>query len=161
MDYTHPVDSTGQDFPWTSQETYIEGEVIVVEHTYTAHHYGHMEVSACAMGNDSSQDCFDDAANRLTFVSDELYGMPKDDNYPERGYLKRRGIGDPYKMYFKLPDGVSGDQVLLQYHYITANSCLPPGYREYFNWAVGNGLAETADWKGTSMADCVLPYSQE
>lgn len=31
-------------------------------------------------------------------------------------------------MIYKLPDGLVGEQILLRYRYVTANSCLPPGY---------------------------------
>jgi len=95
-----------------------------------------------------TKECFDE--NKLTFISDESYGAPQDMNYPERGYLAPASIanwtnGDPgeqpvygaeYKMRFQLPtssssSSTSGDLVLLQWYYITANSCKHPGYAEY------------------------------
>jgi len=97
-----------------------------------------------------TKECFDE--NKLTFLSDELYGAPRDVNYPERGYLAPASIaewtnGDPgeqpvfgaeYKMRYQLPTsssssstGVVGDVVLLQWYYLTANSCKHPGYAEY------------------------------
>lgn len=39
-----------------------------------------------------------------------------------------------YQYKFQLPQGLSGDLVLLQWHYIASNSCLPPGYNTY-NWS--------------------------
>ena len=37
---------------------------------------------------------------------------------------------------FKLPQGLTGDLVLIQWHYLTANSCKHPGYDDYpFPWS--------------------------
>jgi len=53
----------------------------------TAHHKGHFVLKACPVspGEIPSQGCFD--ANPLEFVSDELYGAPKDVNFPDRAYI--------------------------------------------------------------------------
>ena len=85
--------------------------------------------------------------------------MSKDPNYPERGYLKRRSVGDPYRMIFKLPLGVTGNEVLLRWHYVTANSCLPTGYDTYFAAAIANGTATSSDWK-PGMTECIIPYER-
>ena len=85
--------------------------------------------------------------NKLHFISDELYGAPIDPQYPERAYIAPASIvtwtngeengeqqpvtGAPYKMKFKLPEGIYGDTVLLQWYYLTANSCKHEGYSEY------------------------------
>lgn len=60
--------------------------------------------------------------------------MPADPNYPERGmYAGGQGGGTKwFEFAYKLPDGMHGDRVMLQWKYITANSCSPPGYKEYF-----------------------------
>lgn len=68
-------------------------------------------------------------------LSMEAYGAshkaPKDANYKSRAYV------DPgasqTKMRFKLPEGLHGDAsndylVLLQWHWVTGNSCRSPGY---------------------------------
>jgi hypothetical protein len=82
-------------------------------------------------------ECF--AKNKLQFVSDELYHAPIDMNYPERAYLipasraefiQEDFYGAQYKMKFKLPDGIHGDVVLLQWYYLTANSCKHVGYTD-------------------------------
>jgi len=152
--YTEYLDSTGIPMPWISQETYIEGEEITVKHFYTTHHYGHITLSACPLGKDSTQECFDNPANWLEFVRDESYGMPKDINHPERAYLKRGPMD--FTSVFKLPNNVIGEEVLIQWRYITANSCLPDGYTEYFNWAISdpNYDVQMTDWKGANMQAC-------
>mmetsp|Transcript_32272 Transcript_32272/g.47706 ORF Transcript_32272/g.47706 Transcript_32272/m.47706 type:complete len:635 (+) Transcript_32272:70-1974(+) len=152
--YTEYLDSDGNEMPWISQETYIAGQQITVKQTFTAHHYGHVFLSACDLGKQSKQDCFDNPNNWLEFVNDNFYNMPKDNSHPERGYLKRGFM--EHEMVFKLPDNVSGDQVLIQWRYITANSCLPEGYHNYFNSFIGdpNYNVVTEDWKGPNMQNC-------
>jgi len=152
--YTIYNDSTGKPMPWISQETYVEGQEIIVKHFYTTHHYGHITLAACNLGKSSTQDCFDNPDNWLEFVRDNSYGMPKDVNHPERGYLKRGPMD--FESVFKLPDNVYGDEVLIQWRYITANSCLPEEYTEYFNWAISNPDYDVVptDWKGGNMQAC-------
>lgn len=146
--------------PWISQETYTEGQEIIVRSTFTAHHYGHITLSACTLGRGSSQSCFDQPENFLTFVRDNLYDMPLDVDNPKRGYLKRGPMD--FEFVFKLPEGVYGDNVLIQWRYITANSCLPDGYIDYFNRFVGdsNYNVVTEDWKGANLGACDK-YPQE
>ena len=108
--YDEWLDTQGNAMPWISQGTYNKEDIIQINTKLTAHHKGHLEVKACAMGRESTQDCFD--ANPLVFVKDVLYGMPKDNTYPGRGYLN--GLEYQLSMEFKLPGGLVGEQVLLQ-----------------------------------------------
>ena len=39
-----------------------------------------------------------------------------------------------FKMQFKLPDGVAGDQCLLRWYYVTGNSCNMAGYKKCTNY---------------------------
>ena len=135
--------------PWQTQDTYVSGSIIDIETVVTAHHKGHIEVKACPIQNPglevATQDCFD--AHPLTFVSDELYGAPIDTNYPGRAYLAPPEItqvdddpdgvsGSFYHFKFQLPDtlvsfGGGGQHVLLQWYYLTGNSCTARGYPDY------------------------------
>ena len=46
--------------------------------------------------------------------------------------LKKSSSGDYlYRHKYRLPANLSGDIVLIQWHYVTANSCLPEGYDQY------------------------------
>ena len=90
-----------------------------------------------------TEECF--ARNKLKFISDEFYGAPPDPNYPERAYIapaskvdymmplpgEQPVVGAYYKMKFQLPMGVAGNVVLLQWYYLTANSCKHEGYADY------------------------------
>lgn len=125
------LDSEGNPMPWISQAHYAESEDVRVDVAVTAHHYGHFTVSACPNGRESTQDCFDD--HPLEFVADlsaDGRRMPKDGDHPERAMLW--GDATEASYLFKLPDGLKGDEVLLQWIYWTANSCNYEGYREYF-----------------------------
>jgi Lytic polysaccharide mono-oxygenase, cellulose-degrading len=129
------------------QAKYTQGQEIEVEVVLTAHHLGHFEFSACpiAPGGIANADCFKQYP--LEFVSDPLYGAPKDATYPNRAYIAPTGIatvdnsgpvpGQFYRFVLKLPDTLSGDLVLLQWYYVTANSCKLDGYTNYpfpANW---------------------------
>lgn len=130
IDYDEWIDTQGNPMPSISQATYGVGDIIEITTVLTAHHKGHIEVKACPMGRASTQECFDQYP--LEFVSDLLYGMPKDDNYPGRGHL--HGLKMDLNMQFKLPDDdtLTGSEVLLQWVYWTANSCNSLGYEDYF-----------------------------
>lgn len=107
---------------------------------------GHFAFKACAIshGEVPTQECFD--ANPLTFISDELYGATQDPLFPERAYIPRtdfqgglvRDSSGDYVMRhtFRLPAGLSGDLVLIQWHYVTGNSCKDVGYDTY-DWPDG------------------------
>jgi hypothetical protein len=135
------------------EAVYNCGQTIDVDVTLTAHHKGHFVLKACPIsspGQAATQACFD--ANKLRFVSGE--GANYDPNYPERAYIPPVPPGTQnldgsgvngylwnYRYRFQLPPQTSGDLVLLQWHYVTANSCLPPGYNAYqfpSGWHPGN-----------------------
>ena len=91
-----------------------------------------MEFHACpiAPGEVPTQACFD--AHPLVFVSGE--GAPPDPNYPARAYLPPSNWDLKYK--YRLPPDLEGDLVLLQWYYVTANSCSDVGYDQY-DWPAG------------------------
>jgi len=133
--YDFPKNALGGDLSQPrTQACYQPGSVIDVEVTLTAHHKGHFEFKACPVVpyQVPTQACFDE--HPMTFVSDPLYGANLDVNYPERAYIPSSVLNFSYK--FKLPDGMSADMVLIQWKYITANSCYHVGYETY-DWPVG------------------------
>eukprot|EP00751_Fragilariopsis_kerguelensis_P031753 CAMPEP_0170906538 /NCGR_PEP_ID=MMETSP0735-20130129/754_1 /TAXON_ID=186038 /ORGANISM="Fragilariopsis kerguelensis, Strain L26-C5" /LENGTH=812 /DNA_ID=CAMNT_0011302459 /DNA_START=61 /DNA_END=2499 /DNA_ORIENTATION=- len=145
--YDEWLDSKNSPMPWISQATYSRGQEIQVDMIITAHHLGHFEVKACPLGRASTQSCFD--SYPLTFVRDLATGMPKDNNNPTRAMLWGDSKNPSYL--FKLPDNLTGQEVLLQWVYWTANNCNYDGYENYFttnqtpssvksNWnrAIGN-----------------------
>jgi len=129
-DYDKWLDTKGNHMPWISQRQYAPGQDIVVEIHLTQPHQGFFVVRGCPDGNASTQECFN--KHTLHFVEDLLYGMPKDENYPGRAYMTAGGKKD-FKMVYKLPDGLVGKEVLLQWVYYTGVSCNMKGAKDYFN----------------------------
>ena len=127
--YNTPLNTFGDPMPVNIQGTFQQGQEIELTSVITAHHKGHFEYKACPIqpGEVPTQACFD--AYPLEFVEDKIYNAPKDTNYPERAYIPESG--NDFTHTFKLPANLSGDLVLIQWVYVTANSCLPPGYHDY------------------------------
>ena len=81
----------------------------------------------------------------IAHVGRLLTELNLDEQYPERAYIAPASVvqytqategvqpvvGAQYKMKFKLPEGVFGNVVLLQWYYLTANSCKHEGYANY------------------------------
>jgi len=138
--YDYPKNHNGGPLDWNTQSEYVADSVIDIEVVLTAHHKGHFEFKSCPIvpGDVASQECFD--SHPLEFVSDELYSAPRDANYPGRAYIAPPSItqsdnsgvqgGMLFHYKFKLPDDVFGN-VLIQWHYITGNSCTAEGYGMY------------------------------
>lgn len=139
--------------PWASQEVYEEGQEFLVEVTLTTNHAGHMELYVCNLGDSSTQECLYE--NPVSFVRDELYGGPVDPNYPERAYFASGQTN--FKFIYKLPSGVTGERVLMQWRYVTANSCIPPGYRDS---EIQSILSDLGWLRSLTMSDCSLPYDE-
>lgn len=115
MDYDSWMDSTKlHPMPWQSEAIYQEGQLIQVQFTITAHHGGHIELHICPNGRNSTAACLWE--HPLTFRRDPI--MPSDPTHPERGYLSGWRTGQThFVMEFQLPEGVVGEQVLLQVRY--------------------------------------------
>ena len=140
--YDRNLNVFGQPMSPAPQARYKQGQEIDVEVVLTAHHKGHFEFFACPIsrGGIGSGDCF--KQNRLEFVADLLYGAPKDPKFPYRAYIPPKSLaqidtsyanlpGTRYRFRLKLPANLSGDLVLLQWNYLTANSCKYDGYDTY------------------------------
>mmetsp|Transcript_5231 Transcript_5231/g.9608 ORF Transcript_5231/g.9608 Transcript_5231/m.9608 type:complete len:307 (+) Transcript_5231:1-921(+) len=147
--YDQPKNALGDPMPTRIQANYTQGQEVVLDVTLTAHHKGHFVFSACPINSPNeipTQDCFDQ--NKLTFVKDLLHDANYDPNYPERAYIAP--INDPnytpdlasadgimdYSFKMRLPPDLYGDLVLIQWYYLTANSCYHDGYLQY-NWPTG------------------------
>jgi len=152
--YDIPKNYKGEPMPPNIQATYTEGDIIDVEVLVTTHHKGHFVFSACPVvatpsnvdipvNQNPTQECFDNY--KLTLVEDTLYNANIDKRFPERIYLapaskldwKNEGptiqpvTGAKYKFKLQLPQGLHGEVVLLQWYYLTANSCKHVGYDGY------------------------------
>jgi hypothetical protein len=131
--YDLPKNALGGLMKATVQECYEEGSVIDLKVFLTAHHGGHFEFYACpiAHGKVPTESCFKD--HPLEFVEDLLNNAPKDPNYPTRAYLPQQttsGLGE-FNYKYKLPVGLLGELVLIQWYYVTGNTCVVEGYANY------------------------------
>lgn len=154
--YDYPKNYNGGPFQQVIETTYHEGDEVTFDVVLTAHHMGHFTFKACPIvpGEVPSQECFD--AYPLEFVADLRYNAPKDDNYPGRAYIAPislreidssgplSGMGFTYK--FKLPEDLNGENVLIQWHYLTANSCSHEGYADY--------AFPDSSWRPSATASC-------
>lgn len=141
--YDLPPNAIGGTMPPNIQGTYNVGSELEVDVVLTAHHMGHFEFYACPISPNQipTQACF--KSNPVKVVRDVLYGAPPDTSYPNRAYippLTYPGIinftggnvpGTLYRYVIQLPENLQGDLVLLQWYYLTANSCIHPGYNSY------------------------------
>mmetsp|Transcript_12986 Transcript_12986/g.29885 ORF Transcript_12986/g.29885 Transcript_12986/m.29885 type:complete len:1475 (-) Transcript_12986:105-4529(-) len=159
------LDRSGAKMSFQPQATYQAGQEITVDSVMSTHHGGHMTIAYCVMNNGSG--CTTPAefeGNELEFVRDLTLGgvpMPKDENYPERGYYSQWGTQSDFSMIYKLPDGLVGQQILLRYRYVTANSCLPPGYEAYFTQVRDGEVLPSSYWKGANMKECSYPLPND
>jgi len=142
FNYDSPKNAIGGPMGANPQAVYSAEEEITVDVVLTAHHKGHFVLKACPIAEFevATQECFDQ--HPLTFVEDLLYGAPVDTNHPERGYIaptSHPGIqmdnsgvhGYLFTHKYRLPSGLTGDLILLQWKYYTANSCKMEGYDDY------------------------------
>ena len=153
--YDSPKNALGGPMPTKIQATYSQGQNIIIDVSLTAHHKGHFVFSACPIvyGEVAGQPCFDQY--KLIFVEDLKYGANFDPNYPERAYLAPAGAGYvlntsssnsviDFSFKMRLPPDLYGDIVLIQWYYLTANSCIHEGYDQY-NWPDDWGVQLSAD----------------
>jgi Lytic polysaccharide mono-oxygenase, cellulose-degrading len=170
--YDKNLNVLGKPLPPNPQSRYRRGEVIEIDVVLTAHHMGHFEFSACPIkaGGIAKGSCFD--KYRLKFVKDPLYGATKDPDYPYRAYLSpasyaKRDSDDRgllYRFQMKLPDNLTGDLVLLQWHYYTSNSCTYPGYSKYSfpskwgNINTGQGICKNIPSDGRGLPGKDISY---
>mmetsp|Transcript_22728 Transcript_22728/g.33563 ORF Transcript_22728/g.33563 Transcript_22728/m.33563 type:complete len:401 (+) Transcript_22728:93-1295(+) len=142
QNYATPKSTSGKPMPADPQLIVPAASQITVEIVLTAHHKGHFEFKACPVSSTEdapTQDCFD--TYPLEMISDDLYGSVPDSAFPTRAYIPlnsysnlqrdRESGGSLYRFTLLLPKDLSGDLVLLQWHYLTANSCTYQGYDQY------------------------------
>lgn len=151
-DYDDWNDSQGNPMEWASQGIYEDGDLFTVESVLTTNHAGHVEIFLCSDTDNPTQECFDN--HPATLIEDVAHGGPVDSDYPERAYIAAGE--DQFKFTYKLPDGLIGDKVLIQWKYVTANGCFPPGYK---NSEVTDILRNLGWLRSEGMGDCIYPYS--
>jgi len=140
--------------------SYVAGGLLGVETIVTAHHKGYMEVRICSRPDDLTQDCFDE--HLLVRDSETAAGdpAPVDESHPGRWYIpppdidwspdaisvpssnacSRSKSGTArYRWTVRLPSDLECEHCVVQLFWVTANSCNPAGFHEYF----GQGSTQT------------------
>jgi hypothetical protein len=146
------------------QAVYSAGQTIDVSMTITAHHKGVVELRLCDEAR-VTQKCLNKypALQRVDFEKGALRdAQPINPNHPEMFYINptsydpARNTQGNYEMTakFKLPEGVTCDHCVLQWWWLTANSCVPPGYRDFDFPKAHQGDGKT-DFYIPTQEDCV------
>ncbi|PXF44460.1 hypothetical protein BWQ96_05788 [Gracilariopsis chorda] len=130
---------------------YLQGDTIGIEHSIVSNHNGFVEVHVCDVskcpGGDISKECFLNGActalrrahNPTCDSGRSMHCGPIDRYNPTRWYLpcsQKNGMG--YDIFeakyatFRLPSHLYCQHCVLQWYWVTANSCSPPGLNNYF-----------------------------
>ncbi|CAN8062580.1 unnamed protein product [Agarophyton chilense] len=145
--------------------SYTEGSVLGVGMSIVTHHNGYVEMHVCDVakcGGEISRQCFLKGACvqlKRAYHPECQSGKsphcgPIDRRYPGRWYLPCRSGArwDDYRPYyatFRLPKHFNCKHCVLQWYWVTGNTCNPPGVLDYFdgqdrpNWGTcpGQGSA--------------------
>lgn len=136
-------------------ETFRQGETISIEMTIVASHNGYIELFVCDVDKcpkgEISPECFISPSKpcaQLMRIPNEKCDSresascgPIDDYYPGRWYLPcpmpvRSGetyvYGKDKSIQYQLPANLSCEHCVLQFSWVSANFCNPPGYVDYF-----------------------------
>eukprot|EP00039_Didymoeca_costata_P013261 m.198820 g.198820 ORF g.198820 m.198820 type:complete len:544 (-) comp15720_c1_seq6:234-1865(-) len=170
--------------------SFVKDSVVTLEFIITAHHRGHFEISLCDMGtvigSHVTQECLE--KNVLIRAEDSNAASPIDPAYPERYYLEPvcakaqndqmytgtldgsvdyatqyYGYGLKVRAKYHLPKNFTCEHCVLQWWWITANTCHPPGYQSSSVWNHTWNCAEQpgADWWVPGLGDCGERWPEE
>ncbi|KDD72986.1 hypothetical protein H632_c2659p0, partial [Helicosporidium sp. ATCC 50920] len=126
-----PHESGGAHYTGTIAATWTEGNTVEIKTVITAFHMGRFGFRICKVNGNSAQaertQLTDACLDQNILVQADVPGAqaPGDRYY----HLGAEGQGT-YTMQYQLPKGLSCDGVntrcVLQWHYLTGNSCNPP-----------------------------------
>lgn len=135
--------------------TFKQGGTIAIEMTVVASHNGYIELYICdvnkCLNGEISPQCFLSTPSPCAQLKrtpnpkcdgrKSLSCGPIDKNYPGRWYLPcpsvKKGLpwytfGNRNSILYQLPEKFSCDHCVLQFSWVSANFCNPPGYVDYF-----------------------------
>jgi hypothetical protein len=130
--------------------TYKSGDTIDLEVVITANHWGKFQFRVCPLPRASmspqeerafaTQACFNRNVLRNAGDGSDVYWV-------------RETSAKSYRMRFKLPPGLNCDRCILQWYYLTGNSCVPkgvpqglPGYSYRMGECGGNAANPEEFW---------------
>lgn len=155
------------------QATWTAGSIVPITVHVTAHHRGHYEMRVCDQVLNSSVADPDACLNKwvLERASPEEAGftdcqpgdqrppcVPIDPRHPERFYLPPSGeISGTHTFYVKVPTGLQCSACTLQWHWWSANSCIPASdygcFRDVLQ-SKGYWVAGKAAWWTVGSGSC-------
>jgi len=163
---------------------YKAGDILEVETIITAHHMGYMELRICNRSIGVTQECFDEHLLIRDSGTAETDPAPIDENHPGRWYIPPPATNWPadselfpvenecsgssrdkaswtkYQWKVRLPGDLECDHCVLQWFWVSANSCTPPGFREYFDssatksWIASKFGGDSSAWWGSTKTAC-------
>mmetsp|Transcript_62963 Transcript_62963/g.109705 ORF Transcript_62963/g.109705 Transcript_62963/m.109705 type:complete len:434 (-) Transcript_62963:359-1660(-) len=160
--------------------TFTAGGVLEVETIVTAHHKGYMELRICTRPGDLTQDCFDEHLLSRDTQSAALDPAPVDESHPGRWYIpppavdwspdaisvpsanvcSRSKAGTRYRWAVRLPSDLECEHCVVQFFWVTANSCNPAGLPEYFSkgstqtWITSQTGGDASGWWKPLLSSC-------
>lgn len=161
--------------------TFAAGGLLEVETIVTAHHKGYIELRICSRPDDLTQDCFDEHLLVRDDDSASTDPAPVDANHPGRWYIPPPdfdwspdsiSIADSnscsrtpppfvrYRWSVRLPADLECEHCVVQFFWVTANSCNPAGLAEYFessatqSWIASKFGGEASAWWKPLLASC-------
>lgn len=164
---------------------YKTGQIVEFVVDVTTNHNGWFDFFICdatKCGGDISEKCFKDG-HCHTLMREKTPACesekskecaPVDEKYPGRWYIPcRRGdhvgehfMGGPF-MRYKLPPGFKSEHAVIQFYWVTANSCNPPGFIDYFKrypmkvWGKCPGDGGSLGGRNPTLGECGGPSFPE
>ncbi|KDD72946.1 hypothetical protein H632_c2704p0, partial [Helicosporidium sp. ATCC 50920] len=126
-----PHENGGKYYTGEIAGTWTEGSDITLEVVLTAFHMGRFGFRICKIEGNSpeaereqlTEECFN---KHILLRANGTEGSTPNDPYYHLGGM----VNSPYKMTYRLPEGLTCDGVntrcVLQWYYLTGNSCNPP-----------------------------------
>eukprot|EP00056_Hartaetosiga_gracilis_P001765 m.47452 g.47452 ORF g.47452 m.47452 type:complete len:833 (-) comp10766_c0_seq4:70-2568(-) len=128
LDFTTPEGIVAEYEPGTS--------VTFTFKTDASQPQGHVEFKVCRVASEINQGCFN--ANTLSRNSGQETSTPYDPAYPGRFFIPP-GAGT-HTMTYLIPSTLVCTNCVLQWHFVAANECNPPGYSSFSSADVSYGF---------------------
>jgi len=165
--------------------TYQAGGLLEVETILTTHHMGFMELRICSRPHDVTQECFDEHLLLRDAETAEIDPAPVDESHPGRWYIpppqrnwpmnaQSKPVGNQcsgssrdkdlwtrYQWKVRLPADLECDHCVVQLFWVSANSCSPLGFADYFgkssteSWITSKFGGDSSAWWGSTKSVCL------
>jgi len=160
--------------------SFIAGGLLEVETIVTAHHKGYMELRICSRPDDLTQDCFDEHLLVRDSETALMDPAPVDESHLGRWYIpppeidwspdaasvpistacSRSKSGRRYRWAVRLPADLECEHCVVQWFWVTANSCNPAGLHDYFSksstqsWITSKFGGDASTWWKPALSSC-------